>query len=549
MNGVNLYLGKEASLGALSITFAFRLFTGLAVAGPIPADCANPPGAPAPRNAIFSSRVLAATGIPRPSALAYGPRGELYIADPRGNRILMLRAEGRLLPLAASQRRGYVDGSLSVARFNSPSGLAITRDGAIYVADVGNHAIRLIDPRGYVRTIARSQALRPTALALDDLDNLYVADAAKGVLKSDADGRLQRIAVDVRKPKSIAASGLGKFSTLFISSDDGLTVFHSWNAQALLFPVSYRTGPAIEHLQGFRRIGHPYALAAIDDHTLFYTDREDGSIRYIDTDENLGRIVAFKPGVLDQPLSITLKDGRDVVVGVQGGIILRLTNLDLRKPAFPGGLQGWLMPKLPSSDSNPSVAIIGTSMLWWNTDWPDSIPGQMQSALTNRVSVHPIVIPDGTVEASEDYLANVSETQQIDIALLQVSAVMLARSYHVDAAELERRASEWKPAFARGLAQLKQKLDARHVRLIVVAQPQDFELSSATSSSLEGEVVDASRAAGVSVIDLYPPFMKAFSQGVQLFGVCDKHPQSAGRALAGQQIAQYLQQFLPLVSH
>lgn len=49
---------------------------------------------------------------------------------------------------------GEQDGPLAIARFKSPRGLAVGRDGSIYVADTGNHTIRVISTSGDVTTLA-----------------------------------------------------------------------------------------------------------------------------------------------------------------------------------------------------------------------------------------------------------------------------------------------------------------------------------------------------------------------------------------------------------
>jgi len=50
---------------------------------------------------------------------------------------------------------GYADGTPSEARFRGPSAVAVASDGAVFVADTGNHAIRRLDPvTGRVDTIA-----------------------------------------------------------------------------------------------------------------------------------------------------------------------------------------------------------------------------------------------------------------------------------------------------------------------------------------------------------------------------------------------------------
>ena len=54
----------------------------------------------------------------------------------------------------AGGTRGFADGDGAGARFDSPSGLAIDRDGVLYVADTGNHAIRRVAPDGHVTTLA-----------------------------------------------------------------------------------------------------------------------------------------------------------------------------------------------------------------------------------------------------------------------------------------------------------------------------------------------------------------------------------------------------------
>src|SRR6185295_3900528 len=46
------------------------------------------------------------------------------------------------------------DGIATMARLNTPSGVVIDRDGTIYVADTGNHAIRRITAFGRVSTLA-----------------------------------------------------------------------------------------------------------------------------------------------------------------------------------------------------------------------------------------------------------------------------------------------------------------------------------------------------------------------------------------------------------
>lgn len=48
---------------------------------------------------------------------------------------------------------GFNNGPSATATFNNPKSIAIDKAGNIYVADVGNNAIRKIDPSGNVSTL------------------------------------------------------------------------------------------------------------------------------------------------------------------------------------------------------------------------------------------------------------------------------------------------------------------------------------------------------------------------------------------------------------
>ena len=55
---------------------------------------------------------------------------------------------------SANGEDGFVDGVGNLSRFRHPEGVAVDRDGYVYVADTGNHAIRVISPKGAVTTLA-----------------------------------------------------------------------------------------------------------------------------------------------------------------------------------------------------------------------------------------------------------------------------------------------------------------------------------------------------------------------------------------------------------
>ena len=82
----------------------------------------------------------------------------LYVADAGNHAIRVVRTDGTVGTVAGTGKPGLVDGPGGQARFHTPSGLAIDSDGNLFVADTGNHAIRRISPDGTVSTIAGGES-------------------------------------------------------------------------------------------------------------------------------------------------------------------------------------------------------------------------------------------------------------------------------------------------------------------------------------------------------------------------------------------------------
>lgn len=101
--------------------------------------------------AIAAGNGLAAS-FANPWGIAVSGNDVLYVACQHA--IMTVSALGDVAILAGHASPGTLDGPGNVASFNDPRDVTLDEAGNAYVADTGNHLIRMIDPQGNVSTLA-----------------------------------------------------------------------------------------------------------------------------------------------------------------------------------------------------------------------------------------------------------------------------------------------------------------------------------------------------------------------------------------------------------
>lgn len=91
-----------------------------------------------------------------PIGVASDDHGNVYVTDSYNDRIRLITADGEVRTLAGQGAPGFADGQGGMAAFDTPTGIAVDRHGAVLIADTGNDAIRKIGPDGRVSTLART---------------------------------------------------------------------------------------------------------------------------------------------------------------------------------------------------------------------------------------------------------------------------------------------------------------------------------------------------------------------------------------------------------
>lgn len=88
------------------------------------------------------------------SGVAVDRQGDIYLVELHGNRVRRITPDGMVSTLAGTGAPGYADGPGSTAQFSGPESLDVDDQGNVYVADSANHCIRVIRPDGTVSTLA-----------------------------------------------------------------------------------------------------------------------------------------------------------------------------------------------------------------------------------------------------------------------------------------------------------------------------------------------------------------------------------------------------------
>jgi sugar lactone lactonase YvrE len=239
--------------------------------------------------------------------LTVDSNGDIYVADSHNNLIRKIRKDGTVTTVAGSGAVGSSDGRGIKASFFNPTGIAVDKNGFLYVADTHNSLIRKISPDGEVSTLAgrRPDSLQrgaeklvkfdhPSGIAVDSKGNVFVADWANDVIrKISPDGIVTDFAGRLGTPGS--KDGLALSASFYlpggvaVDSTGNVYVADTYNnmirkissaGEVISFAGSKLKGSAdgIGKNAGF---SHPAGIVMDKQGNLFVADVDNNKIRKI----------------------------------------------------------------------------------------------------------------------------------------------------------------------------------------------------------------------------------------------------------------------------
>jgi sugar lactone lactonase YvrE len=283
----------------------------------------------------------------------------LIVADTANQVIRRIDAGGTIATIAGSGARGPAAKRTRAAsaRFSDPSAVAIDQDGSVLVTDTGNGALRRIDVRGTVTTIARqAPSSAPTDVAIVDAGEYAVADTGDDrVVLVSAGGRIAPLAGDGKRgfsgdggpasqaelsgPTQISPSAAG-----LLIADTGNRVIRRIGLDGIIVTVAGRPPGALPGGTPAARLNleRPTGVAATADGGFVVSDvgrvwavAPDGTVRPL-----AGTGQPGFTGDSGMALSVRLDHPRQMAVGPDGAILVADTDNDrIRRISVAGGME------------------------------------------------------------------------------------------------------------------------------------------------------------------------------------------------------------------
>lgn len=304
-----------------------------------------------------------------PDGIAFDSSGNLYIADSVNQRVRKISG-GTITTVAGNGTQGYsgdmgkgVTGTATDAELFAPSGVALDSSGNLYIADTGNHVIRMVTTAGIITTIAgnntggyggdggpatSAQLEFPASVALDSAGNIYIADSGNNVIRKISSGNISTIvgggatSQSLNDPTTVLVDPL---NNLYICDSDGLRVLkYTPSTQEVTVVAgngeigfSGDFGPAVD-----AALDDPIGLALDSAGYLYIADTDNNRIRKVSPSGTITTIAGFGipaySGDGGPALSATLSFPHGVLVDGSGNVYISDTGsnvIRLLKPVTP----------------------------------------------------------------------------------------------------------------------------------------------------------------------------------------------------------------------
>lgn len=133
----------------------------------------------------FGSKGMAPGQLDSPRGIAVNSQGDVYVTDLGNARINKYSAQGVFIQ--SFGKHGAEQGKNGPGEFREPSGVAVDKEGNVYVADAWNGRIQKFNAKGkFLMELSgvRYSFYSPRNVTVDKNGNIYVADTGNSAVKT-----------------------------------------------------------------------------------------------------------------------------------------------------------------------------------------------------------------------------------------------------------------------------------------------------------------------------------------------------------------------------
>ncbi|HZT61019.1 MAG TPA: hypothetical protein VFA21_20610 [Pyrinomonadaceae bacterium] len=333
----------------------------------------------------FADGAGAAAQFNTPSALALDGEGNVFVADTGNNRIRKVTPDGRVTTVAGDGKVGFKDGAAAEAEFDSPVGVAVDKDGNVFVADTYNDRVRVVTKDGAVKTVAgagrpgfadgdAASALfdTPCAVAVSEAGDVLVADTGNGRLrKITKDGQVTTLnlsdapaAANVTpSPTDVSSNNTFPGDTAQNSSaSSGTNTSTTPSTNASVTPSANPSATLGANTAAPFQLSKPVGLALTRDGFIYVTELDRARVVQVAPDSTARLIAGLGPGFADgdgqtlarfnHPAGVALAPDDSLVVADGANYLLRRVS--------PSG-EGDKTTAVASSTNGESSTVNGSS--------------------------------------------------------------------------------------------------------------------------------------------------------------------------------------------
>ena len=294
-----------------------------------------------------------------PMGVAVDSHGNLYFSDTANHRVRRIDARtGEVETIAGTGKRGFDNdgGNANMAALNGPTGLAFDTLGNLYIADTGNHRVRIVTPKGYMYTVAgdgrkdyngnglrpvSSSLNNPTGVAVSPQGELYIADTGNHLIRkidrhsgflvnvvgtgdAGASGDFElAINAELNKPSAIVFDDKGN---LFIADTGNHRVRWVEPRKHLIFTIA-GTGKRGFSGEGDRKctdsaFSNPTGLAVDKQGRLYIADTDNQRIRRLTVESQMDSKVVTVVGTGERGYNGDGIDAWDAKLAYPGAMVI-----------------------------------------------------------------------------------------------------------------------------------------------------------------------------------------------------------------------------------